>query len=126
MSVTGERMGIESGHSEIYKRDSENSDKSDIQRRLIKDFAFSTSKILFCPLVITETGHFMGTRRLFVDFTLFKVDISVTQLVFIYLFIVIESNDYRYTRSSLTANEIKTVLISIHFFHIAKKKYKSA
>ena len=43
-----------------------------------------------------------------------------------YLFIfVIKSNNYRYTPSSLTANEIKTQCWSVFilFFHIANKKY---
>ena len=69
-----------------------------------------TSKFLFCPLVITETGHFMETCRLFVDFILFKVWYFCDPAhfyLFIYLFIVIEINDYRYTRSSLTANETR-------------------
>ena len=59
----------------------------------------------------------METRRLFVLHTVSVLTfLCPAHFIYLfYLFIVIESNDYRYTRSSLTANEIKTVLISVFF-----------
>ena len=70
------------------------------------------SKILF--LSITETGQFVETRRLFVDFTLFQVLHFCDPADFIYSFIFsIENNDYKYTVISFSANE--TVLINVQF-----------
>ena len=41
------QYSIEAGHSEMYKRLSEDSHKFVIQCRLIKDFDFRTSKLVF-------------------------------------------------------------------------------
>ena len=90
-----------------------------------------SARKMFCPLVITETDHFMETRRLFVDFILFQfwhfcdpvlfylfiyLFVYLFIYLFVHLFIYCWNRRLYFTHSSLTANEIRTQRWSVFIF----------